>query len=51
MPGPVRGIPDFAFIGDEAHYQSSLEGQAFPDQIIVQEKSGNVFKFAGLQNG
>jgi hypothetical protein len=46
--GPLRAIPDIAFIGDEAHCQSLLKVQAFPDEIFVQEKSGNVFMFAGL---
>jgi hypothetical protein len=48
MAGPLRAIPDITFIGDEAHCQSLMKVQAFPDEIFVQEKSGNVFMFAGL---
>lgn len=45
--GPLQAIPDIAFIG-ETHCLPLLKGQAFPDEIFVQEKSGNVFLFAGL---
>jgi hypothetical protein len=44
--GPLCATPDIALIGDEAHCQESLNIQADPDGIFVQEKSGDVFRFA-----
>ena len=46
--GPVQATPDIAFVGNEAHWQPLQNIQAYPDEIVVQEKSGGVFKYVGL---
>ena len=46
--GPLNAVPDIAFVGDEAYWQYLQKVQAFPDEIVVQEKSGVVFKYIGL---
>jgi hypothetical protein len=46
--GPVQATPDIAFVGNVAHWRPLQSVQAYPEAIVVQEKSGGVFKYVGL---
>jgi hypothetical protein len=46
--GPVKADPDITFLGVDAHWQPLRSAQRFPDEIIVQERSGGLFRYAGL---
>ena len=44
----IHVTPDIGLVGNEAHWQPLQSVQAWPEEIFVREKSGGVFKYAGL---